>query len=232
MAKEGYIKIHSYMTNTLGLSGNTLTVFAFISSFTESGGGFNGSLQYIADWLNISRRSVEKCIKFLKELGLVKYTDEKYVAKSYAVIATERIEQQARQAPEKADGKNECEQNSQTNKIRKVAKNIREKCEQNSDNNNRNNNIITTTPPPHSASRERLNNKEPKYKLNKIGYSSCVKMTEEQYFALLNLVDEETLDEYIFRMDRLLELPAKNHTAYVHSPYHTIKKWIEEDNSL
>ena len=101
-----------------------------------------------------------------------------------------------------------------------------------SPNNNRYNTTITPSPPPHSAAREGSNGQDVRFKYRTFGEGGFVRMTDEQYDALLRMVDRDTLDEYIFRMEMLLSVPAKNGTGYVHSPYHTIKKWINDDAAL
>ena len=220
MEREGYIKIYSYMIELLGLSGNSLTVFALINSFTETNGGFNGSEQYLADWLGLSRRSIVRIVNELKANGLLTVDDGKYRtisslnAKKMALSKT---------ADDKTSHVTDCHQN-------------RTKCHTKSDNLSHNNTNYTTTitpsPPPHSATREEKADDNPKYRFVTVGQGGFVKMTGEQYAALLNMVDERTLDEYIFRMETLLSVPAKNGTVYVHSPYHTIRKWINDDAAL
>ncbi len=220
MAKQGYIKIYSYMISNLGLSGNSLTVFALINSFCEGGREFNGSEQYLADWLGLSRRSIVRIVNELREKGFVTVENGKYRTIS-PQKANEIITSDYEQ--DKMSHVTSCHQN-------------RTKCHTKSDklthNNTNYNTTITTTPPPHGATREGKADENPKYRFVTVGHGGFVKMTVEQYAALLNMVDERTLDEYIFRMETLLSVPAKNGTVYVHSPYHTIRKWINEDTAL
>lgn len=127
------------MIELLGLSGNSLTVFALINSFTETNGGFNGSEQYLADWLGLSRRSIVRIVNELKANGLLTVDDGKYRtisslnAKKMALSKT---------ADDKTSHVTDCHQN-------------RTKCHTKSDNlshNNTNyNTTITPSPPPHSA---------------------------------------------------------------------------------
>ncbi|MBQ2793216.1 MAG: helix-turn-helix domain-containing protein [Clostridia bacterium] len=237
MAKGGYIRIYSYMIEILGLSGNTLTVFALINSFTESNGSYNGSVQYIADWLGISRKSVERATKDLRERGLLRLTDGRYTAKSYAAIEAElsdgRTDTEVGTLPDSdCVGQGAEDKTSHATIFTDEPTKRPSQSDKRSHNNNTTYNNTLTTPSPQNASRWRGNGVLPKYLTQKIGYSQFVRMTPEQYESLKRLVDNTVLESYIMRMDKLLELPAKNGTVYVHSAYHTIKKWIEEDMSL
>ena len=220
MVKQGYIKIYSYMISNLGLSGNSLTVFALINSFCEGGREFNGSEQYLADWLGLSRRSIVRIVNELREKGFVTVENGKYRTispRKANEIITSDYEQ------DKMSHVTSCHQN-------------RTKCHTKSDklshNNTNYNTTITPSPPPHSATREGKMGEDVEFKYKTYGHGGFVRMTEGQYESLLRLVDRDTLDEYIFRLEMLLGTPAKNGTGYVHSPYHTIKKWINDDAAL
>ena len=208
------------MIELLGLSGNTLTVFALINSFTETNGGFNGSEQYLADWLGLSRRSIVRIVNELKENGFLTIENGKY--RTVSASEAKEIAPQ-RDSVDKMSHVTTCHQN-------------RTKCHTKSDNlshNNTNyNTTITPSPPPHSATRGRDDGNDVKFKYKTVGHGGFVKMTDDQYNALLRMVDADTLDEYIFRLEMLLGTPAKNGTGYVHSPYHTIRKWIIEDAGM
>lgn len=77
--KDGnYICIQSFMVKELQLKGNELLVYAIIYGFSqEENQVFNGSLQYIADWLNCTKQGVIKNLKSLIEKGLI-IKNEKY----------------------------------------------------------------------------------------------------------------------------------------------------------
>ena len=61
-----YITIHGWMLTKLNLSGNELLIYALIYGFSQiEGHNFHGSLQYIANWTNLSKQS---CIANLKKL--------------------------------------------------------------------------------------------------------------------------------------------------------------------
>jgi hypothetical protein len=60
------------MVRDLQLKGNELLVYALIYGFSQAENQvFNGSLQYIADWTNSTKRSVMTCLKSLVEKGLI-----------------------------------------------------------------------------------------------------------------------------------------------------------------
>ena len=66
------------MITELGLQGNSLLVFAMIHGFSKDGNHkFIGSFQYIADWLNVSIRSVKEIVSLLVDDGYVAKTKER-----------------------------------------------------------------------------------------------------------------------------------------------------------
>src|SRR5574344_283507 len=75
--KEGdYITILSPMITKLKLNGNNLLVFALIHGFSKDGEHyFTGSLNYICDWLNISRGAVIEVLKVLTKYNLITKED-------------------------------------------------------------------------------------------------------------------------------------------------------------
>lgn len=77
--RDDYIVIQGWMVTELGLKGNDLMAYALINGFTrEQNTYFTGSLQYVADWLNIERRSVTRTLKRLVEQDLL-LKEETYV---------------------------------------------------------------------------------------------------------------------------------------------------------
>lgn len=71
--KEGdYITILSPMVSKLKLSGNNLIIFALIHGFTKDGEhNFNGSLEYISKWTNLSKSTVIATLKALTDNGFI-----------------------------------------------------------------------------------------------------------------------------------------------------------------
>ena len=60
------------MVTELGLKGNSLLIYAIIYGFSqEEGQQFTGSLQYLADWTNSTRRGVLKNLQDLVNAGLI-----------------------------------------------------------------------------------------------------------------------------------------------------------------
>lgn len=74
---DNFIVIQGWMVSELGLKGNELLVYALIYGFTQNGSqAFAGTLQYIADWCNATRRSVGGCLKALVGKGLLRKEEE------------------------------------------------------------------------------------------------------------------------------------------------------------
>lgn len=73
---NNYFVIHGWMINQLGLKGNELQLYAIIYGFTQADGQkFRGSLQYLADWLGITRQNTLLRLKSLVDKGLLEKED-------------------------------------------------------------------------------------------------------------------------------------------------------------
>ena len=68
---SNYFVIQGWMINELKLKGNELIIYAIIYGFSQDGSQYTGSLQYIAEWANISKRSVISTIQKLINLGFI-----------------------------------------------------------------------------------------------------------------------------------------------------------------
>lgn len=69
---ENYITILGFMINELKLKGNELLIYAIIYGFSQNQESkFEGSLQYLADWINGTKQTVIACLKSLTEKGLI-----------------------------------------------------------------------------------------------------------------------------------------------------------------
>ena len=69
---ENYFTIQGFMVNKLKLKGNELLIYAIIYCFSQTEGQkFTGSLQYLADWTNSSKRSVLNNLQSLVEKQLI-----------------------------------------------------------------------------------------------------------------------------------------------------------------
>ena len=71
--KDGdYISIQAFMRKDLNLKGNELMVYALIYGFSKDGESkFQGSANYIADWVGITRQAVMLVLKKLVERELI-----------------------------------------------------------------------------------------------------------------------------------------------------------------
>ena len=80
MISDGtYITIQGWMRTDLKLSGNELIVYAIIYGFSQNEQGtFTGSLQYLADWVGCSKRTVMRTLNSLVE--------EKFITKTETVL--------------------------------------------------------------------------------------------------------------------------------------------------
>ena len=69
---DNYFVVHGWMINRLGLKGNELRIYAIIYGFSQADGQkFNGSLQYLADWMSSTRQSVLRSLQSLEAKGLL-----------------------------------------------------------------------------------------------------------------------------------------------------------------
>jgi hypothetical protein len=70
--KDNYIVIQGWMVSELNLSGNDLLTYALIYGFSQDGESeFTGSINYLCKWLNCSRPTAIKSLKFLTEKNLI-----------------------------------------------------------------------------------------------------------------------------------------------------------------
>lgn len=71
--EDNYAVIQGWMLSRLGLRGNELLIYAIIYGFSqEDGQVFSGSLRYLAEWTNSTKRSVMNNLNSLVEKGLIK----------------------------------------------------------------------------------------------------------------------------------------------------------------
>ena len=72
MKDTDYIVIQAPMVSDLKLSGNRLIIYALIHGFCKDGEHkFNGSINYICDWTNLTRNTVIATLKSLVKDGLI-----------------------------------------------------------------------------------------------------------------------------------------------------------------
>lgn len=70
--RENYITIQGFMIKDLCLKGNELIIYAIIYGFSQlENQFFNGTLKYLADWTNCTKRGVIKILQSLENKGLI-----------------------------------------------------------------------------------------------------------------------------------------------------------------
>ena len=77
--ERNFVTLEGWMRTDLKLSGNELIVYAIIYGFSQNKQGtFTGSLQYLADWVGCSKRTVMRTLNRLVE--------EKFITKTETVL--------------------------------------------------------------------------------------------------------------------------------------------------
>lgn len=72
VSRDNYITISGWMITELGLKGNELIIYALIYGFSQAENqAFDGSMNYIAEWLSTSRQTVNNALKSLVDKGLI-----------------------------------------------------------------------------------------------------------------------------------------------------------------
>lgn len=75
--RDNFILLQGWMLTELGLKGNELIIYACIYGFSQAENQvFSGTLQYLADWTNSTKRSVINCLQSLVEKGYIVKTDK------------------------------------------------------------------------------------------------------------------------------------------------------------
>lgn len=85
---EQFFRVYRWMGKELPFSGCELDVFALLYGFTENCGQYDGSLQYIADYVCKSKQAVFEALKKLCEKGLIAKTERQEGALKYCVYRT------------------------------------------------------------------------------------------------------------------------------------------------
>ena len=76
VSPNNYIVVQGWMIRDLKLKGNELLIYACIYGFSQAENQvFSGSLQYLADWTNSTKKSAQNCLKSLVEKGFIVKTD-------------------------------------------------------------------------------------------------------------------------------------------------------------
>lgn len=72
MKECDFVTVQGFMRTNLNLTGTELVVYAIIYGFSKDGVSvFSGSAQYLADWVDMSRRGMFKLLKRLTDRGLI-----------------------------------------------------------------------------------------------------------------------------------------------------------------
>lgn len=72
MMTETFYSVYGWMPKELHIGGGELHVYAFLYSFTESCGQYDGGLQYMADQTGTGRRNVIRILQKLTEKKLIR----------------------------------------------------------------------------------------------------------------------------------------------------------------
>lgn len=75
MNNRNYIVICSWMINELKLKGNELIIFSCIYGFSQNGGSYTGSLNYLMMWSGTSKNTVLSALKSLEGRNLIIKTE-------------------------------------------------------------------------------------------------------------------------------------------------------------
>lgn len=77
MNAENYVVLQGWMITELGLAGKELMAYALIYGFSQGdSNGYTGGLQYIADWLGTTKRTVMTVLSSLVEKGVIRKYEE------------------------------------------------------------------------------------------------------------------------------------------------------------
>ena len=69
---QNFYVVQGWMVSDLGLKGNELAVYAIIYGFSQAEQQYyTGSAQYLADWIQSSKRTVLAALKSLTEKGCI-----------------------------------------------------------------------------------------------------------------------------------------------------------------
>jgi len=87
---KDYIVVQGWMINDLNLNGNELMAYALIYGFTKDGQSeYTGSINYLANWLNCTRKTAIKILHDLVDKKLIKKTQievNNMIFNKYAII--------------------------------------------------------------------------------------------------------------------------------------------------
>ena len=241
--RENYLVIQGFMITDLKLKGNELLVYACIYGFSQSKGQiFSGTVQYLADWTNSTKRSIYKVLKSLEEKGYIKKY-EKYINNvkfcDYSIVDLDIIKGEKEDENEANEG---IEQSLQVvNKVHKgseqnsqgVVNKVRKGSEQSSANNN----IIDKTTYK-KEERKKETNKERMQEntqecvcfgddLENQKSTSIVNSTKKDYASIIDeMVTDSEIKELLWEFIKMRRMKKKPLTDFA------IKKQINKLNRI
>lgn len=222
--RESGVVIRRFMSDELGLSGMTLSVYALLYSFTKEHGNFYGSREYIAYRLCCSLSSVERALKELKNKGLLYKTRGEQGKLCYAVTETPSTEAKTSDTPQKtcqkaqkrdlqSDGEKPSNCGEKNVKMTYNEKEMKKN---------------TTTSTVYKGGDEAENSLPHHPTFRRFGAMGLVVMTGEQHARLCDVLGDEIAENYIYQLEAYL---SANPTGYLKNHYKTILKWAKDDSS-
>ena len=201
----GYI-LHDFMKEDLGLSGVALRVYALIYSFTKSGSSCYGSIDYIAQRVGASYKSVQLALNALVAKGYVTKTKTKPKSPSVYKVITDRI----------TDTDSITDTNYRSNDAKLPMPSVKT-----TDNNKDNNKTHTTTTTNNTYSLRRGGKP-----LVTMGNKKMLLLTLHEYANLLRVLGVVPTRRYMRNLEnRIISHPRYNYDNH----YQTIIDWARKD---
>ncbi len=224
----------------LGLRGSALTVYAALYSFSCGERGlYHGSAAYLAEGLSISVRTVRRAYAALLSLGLI----ERYVSEDGRYSGVRCVEPRAIKKKSSVKGgeaeKSKSDFGAEASRVAEAdfKAYAPSRDAEAADGEEKYNIMIEdelSLMPEHKKNSLLMMYKyekpgEDRRRFMSFGLSGGVRMTEPQYRRLLDLLPSEELQEYLVKLEVMLDENLKTGRKPPHSHYRVIKKWIEED---
>ena len=91
---DNYITVKAFMRTELNLKGSELLTYALIYGFSQDGQSkFQGTAQYVADWLGIDKRNALTVLRKLVDKGLIKKYEKLEKGKKYCDYQVTKYQQ-------------------------------------------------------------------------------------------------------------------------------------------
>ena len=85
---KNFISIQAFMVKELQLKGNELLVYALVYGFCQDGKSeFTGSLEYVTEWIGVTRTNASLILKRLVEKGLLEKTEHRIQNTNFKVCS-------------------------------------------------------------------------------------------------------------------------------------------------